>query len=80
MQSQNKKQIQDSYIKDARRGGTAPDGMQRAMNAQKINLSKNPYGIISGKDSQNDSGQGIKISSKNSDKSNGGGNYSNNGG
>ena len=53
--------------------------MQRAMNAQKINLSKNPYGIISGKDSQNDSGQGIKISSKNSDKSNGN-NYSVNGG
>jgi hypothetical protein len=34
---------------DARRGGTAPEGTNRNMlNASNINMNKNPYGLISG--------------------------------
>lgn len=55
-------------MSNSRGFGTAPDGMQRGGNAR-MNLAKNPYGIISGKDDQPN---GQNVSSKNSDKSNGG--------
>jgi hypothetical protein len=40
-----------NFMSNSRGFGTAPDGMQRGGNAR-VNLDKNPYGIISGKDDQ----------------------------
>ena len=55
-------------MSNSRGFGTAPDGMSRGTNAR-MNMAKNPYGMISGKEDQQN---GQNVSSKNSDKSNGG--------